>query len=1086
MIKTTKTILTTAIRRQDTSWKYEWDVDNPDKPGTIFLNPIIYDKRKSKTWTLAPTEDTGANPNTLALTPEDTDSIPKNRLDGTWYADGVPTTEGVSYPGEINSVSAAGDAQYDRNDPSSKQTARYLSPELSKFLEMTAEVGNVTIDPIPPEFISNENTDYVSLSPTYNNGVIVNDVERHFEYQFKDNIGLDFKQFRIKLKTPRTSIPIPESDYEYDDEDGYLILYDYSRPESADPNYKGTFFPNTKKDRWIKNIKIKYDGKHTYSVSFDLISSKETMSKDTPKSNYRFFTTPFELEKIGYKKSDVVSEIPVIFLNEVPDGITIGKWEELSYKEKFKGNIVVEVWDLAGNVTEYVDNTEFWTIDIDDINNLDKVQIKFYDTEPSTFNISPSVNGSTRCNVQDVVKALWRFPVVAYLMDSSVGQIDMATYEGYTYDETWSHGGYNAYYGQLDFVINNITEYGYIEVEAWVETGNKKIDALIKERTYNTGSLGPWIFEGEGRKYNIRRYVPSYLRQTEFADFIEWFELYINTMYLGLDVKRNISALEKIARINNFNDIDAIENKLLMHYENQYGNEFPFDQDAMQELNNIYTKFGFGVKDEQEVFDTIKYVLANLPSYNKFKGSNIGMAGAIKMFGFSCKVINLWIRKENTIEENPEFIEEDRLHTFAEMFQTSRFNVEIGSNNTFQAFNENLDFFIDLIKSMKPITKILDSIKYTIIGDKQMSFVTTTFDNKTDEDMIKFHLIWKMDDFKDVIKSTAIIDNKMRHCLSLSFPYVVSDSAIRNGKKLSNYYNIIGKVFDCSHSKIIFKCSGTNPLDGVDYELIYKLPVDYTTLALNPGSFAIGSNIGSVKTDLYNMYSRWIDSDYTNVKVEMEIDYIPGTNYAHCTDEFWLLDKSGAARIEQNGEDTVLIVDSDSTDMLGLLNTNIKFNQVEWNRKITPNTLSSIVLPFSCDASDLTNATFYDITKIRTQNNSYIINQNDLTPATTIEANTPYLMISTANHLEFDEGEYNFNNSRTITKTIPILGTSLNMIMTPIFEYTVVGDKYDLNEVDVYGIAGQSSQGYVEGQFVNAAADAYIKCGRVLFIKPKT
>ena len=151
----------------------------------------------------------------------------------------------------------------------------------------------------------------------------------------------------------------------------------------------------------------------------------------------------------------------------------------------------------------------------------------------------------------------------------------------------------------------------------------------------------------------------------------------------------------------------------------------------MQELNNIYTKFGFGVKDEQEVFDTIKYVLANLPSYNKFKGSNIGMAGAIKMFGFSCKVINLWIRKENTIEENPEFIEEDRLHTFAEMFQTSRLTVEIGSKNTFQAFNENLHFFIHLIKSIKPITKILDSIKYTIIGDKQISFVTTTFDNKT-------------------------------------------------------------------------------------------------------------------------------------------------------------------------------------------------------------------------------------------------------------------------------------------------------------------------------------------------------------------
>ena len=168
------------------------------------------------------------------------------------------------------------------------------------------------------------------------------------------------------------------------------------------------------------------------------------------------------------------------------------------------------------------------------------------------------------------------------------------------------------------------------------------------------------------------------------------------------------------------------------------------------------------------------------------------------------------------------------------------------------------------------------------------------------------------------------------------------------------------------------------------------------------------------------------------------------------------------------------------------MNTNIKFNKVELNRRITPNTLSSIVLPFNCNASDLTNATFYDISMIRTQNNSYIINQNDLTPVTTIEANTPYLMVSNSSSLEFNEGEYNFNNDRTITKNIPINGTSLYMIMTPIFEYTVIGDKYDLNEVDVYGIAGQSTGSFVEGQFVYAAADAYIKCGRVLFIKPKT
>ena len=866
MIKHQETILNSVVRRQDTTWKYEWDVDNPEKEGTVFLNPVIYDKSNEKTWYFAPDEDTGANVNTLNVKSEkysykELDGTPRNHLDTQWW-------------GKFNGET------------------RYLRP-YNSFLTLTTEVGNVIVDPIPPEFISDEETDYVILSPTYNEEEkdgkpvykIVSDSTRHFEFQFKDKAGLDFKQFAITL--------------------GDTELYNYYRPElDTVKNYQGTYYPPDAdpQNRWIKNIKIKYDGGNLYSVEFDLVSGLEAYTGDEPLN--RFFATPYELLKIGYKKTDAIPD-KALFLNKIPDGVsTIGDWIDLlETGEKAEGNLKICVYDLAGNYTEYLVSKEFWTIDVDDIDKIEPVKILFFDVEPSTYFVSENNHGSVWCNAQDLLPALWRFPVVAQTLDTSVGTIDASTYGKIEWkDKTIDKGVYNVLTGCRIFKLHNITEHGFIEVEGWVETGNKKIDALLKERTYNTGKCGPWIFEDDGRKYDLLRFVPSYLRNTEFNDFIEWFQLFANTMYTSLDKNRNISALEKIARIGNFNDIDRIENALLMHYENQYANEMPFDKEAIKEVNTLFSKVGWEVKDDEEVDNTIKYVMANLPAYNRYKGSNIGCAAALKMFGFTCKVVNLWIRIKNTIEEEPNFIEENRLLSKAEFFQTGRFNIEVAANNYFEIFNEHLDFFIDLVKSIKPITKILDSIKYTIAVDKHFSFINNITDEK-DNNLVTYRLRWDCigtinnevarKPMADIVTKTARYSTKAKQCFSLSLPYKPDDSEVtgNNVSKLNNYYTIIGKLLECNKSDIIFKCvRNENDTEIITY---YRIPYKGRHVALNPGYFAIGSSNGEGMTSLYNMLFSYINLQpklneqiYTESYVEMEIKYIPGTNFIVCSDNF--------------------------------------------------------------------------------------------------------------------------------------------------------------------------------------------------------
>ena len=786
MIKHTETIYNITVRRQDTTWKYEWDVDNPDKEGTIFLSPIIYDKTHEKTWTFAPDEETGANPYTLNIG-DDSDGNPKNHLDGTWYG---------KFSGQT----------------------RYLRP-YSSLVTVTSEVGNVTVDPFPPKFITDDETDNVIFSPVYNveDGEndekiykIAEDSVRHFEFQFQDKSGLDFKHFCIKLDCAKEGQESTEN----------IVLYDYVRAlkdnfYKEDCNYEGTYFPDTyenssvpveqqfdPQERWIKNVKVKYDGANLYSISFDLVSSPEAINGE--KILRRFFASPRELLKLGYNWNTSLDDVvfvgnsneeyvdvnKAIFLNQVPTGVdTIGDW--ILYLEGGKdndgiphephravGRLILEVYDLAGNKSIYYDKKEFWTIDTDDIDNMVPVNITFFNPEPSNYFVNDNIEGKISVNAQDMNKFLWRFPVEAELTGISIGQIDTSTYPPYPDGIEWQDnskliGCYNVLTGCRGFNVFKFTQYGYVEVAAWVETGNKNIDAIIKERTYNTAKNGPWIYEDEGRKYNLLRFVPSYLRNTDFNDFIEFFQLFINTMYLSLDKNRNISALEKIARIGNFNDIDKIETKLLMHYENQYANEFPFDKKAIQEVNTLFSNIGWEVKDDEEVYGVIKYVLDNLPGYNRYKGSNLGVAGALKMFGFTCKVINLWIRKKNTIEENPDFVEEDRLSEFGDFFQTSRFNIEVDSNNYFETFNEHLDFFINLVKSIKPITKILDLIKYTVSKTKEIAFIHDN-DVSDNKESLVYVLSWAFDadeSLKDKIVLTSNVDYKTRQCTSLCFPY---------------------------------------------------------------------------------------------------------------------------------------------------------------------------------------------------------------------------------------------------------------------------------------------------------------------------
>lgn len=844
MLKYSETIINSSVRKQDTTWDYSW----------------MYNSSNTDNNTLSTDLNTGETLGT------DTwifcgDANESRQYDENTWDSNHPIFE---YNGGEDGIGPDSETETWNNSHPYNPT-RYLSPGDNKFIRITNTTQNVTIDPIPPAFVSDYGTEYLALE-TVCDGKIVKKDNKLWQYstetrkialEFKDEIGLDFKQ---------VALVIGDIDNENEIDENKIIYY-----------YDRSIDKAIKKD-YVESISFNGTNRGNYQVVFNLYECWGELDNNKEIKEIHYITDTYD---------DADPDNSGINGEKVP--YTIKKDDKIITRYRYdESDISLIVWDLAGNYSVYHIKRGFNTLALDDLNDLVPVNILFTSIEPENYYIESGIEGKIITKVQNPNDVLWFYENIANLLESSIGTIDIASYEG---DDNRQH---NPLDGIREFIISNLTESGNVEVEAWVETGFPEIDELIKERTYNTAICGPWIYGDEGRKYHITPYVPKYLHGTEFADFMEFFQLYINTMYKGLDNNRNISGLEKIARIGNFNDIARLEDSLVYHYAKEFGNEFDFDVQSLQEVNLIQNGEGFTTRDTKETFEIIKYVLEQLPAYNRYKGTNTGIEMAIKMFGFSCRVINLWVRKEQEIEKNPEFIEEERLFSFDEYFMTSRFSLEMDArNNTFKTFCDNIDMFIDLIKSIKPITKILDQIKYTIINNVHTTLLYDTDvieDENSDE--LKYTLKWTFNKntYKDVfnIEKLCKLDYTTGtadlFCLNYKPSVVSAPTTLPTNSK----FNVIAKFLKSNFDKITFTIKspdeGTTTFDFFRYNNKGELAVKPI---LNAGSFFLYLIDPDNATKGFNIIRRYFkfdklydeNSDY-EVEVYMAFTIQPGTDYA--------------------------------------------------------------------------------------------------------------------------------------------------------------------------------------------------------------
>ena len=253
--------------------------------------------------------------------------------------------------------------------------------------------------------------------------------------------------------------------------------------------------------------------------------------------------------------------------------------------DKLNGNqLEIEVWDIAANKTEYKTNGKWDNITFDDSEKIQPLIIEFVDIYPTNMIVSKNIEGKVLVKVTNPNKFLWAYQPTVNLFNDSVGVVDESTL---TYHEDQ---------GILIFYITHINKKGSINIETWIDVDNNEIKEFVKNETYADATLGPFVFDEEGRKYKFDSYVPEYLTDEMYKAFIKFTEDFLNTSQESLSTGNAISTLEKIARINNFNDPFRTETPLLSEYVKQFNievnpnlNEYVYFLDAARTIKDKET-----------------------------------------------------------------------------------------------------------------------------------------------------------------------------------------------------------------------------------------------------------------------------------------------------------------------------------------------------------------------------------------------------------------------------------------------------------------------------------------------------------------
>ena len=305
--------------------------------------------------------------------------------------------------------------------------------------------------------------------------------------------------------------------------------------------------------------------------------------------------------------------------------------------------IKFKFFDIAGNITYYVmPKIHITTVTIDTIKNINKLLISFKDIYPEDLDLSNGKIGKATIVAKNLNKDLLNGVIRIGLLPDSRGSLLDFSYNSYLENE-------NGFLNYATIDVDNIIDAGYVKAYAYIDLNLKGelsyINDLVYRLTYNTGDLGAFITEclDNKRKINIKTFLPSYLEDSEFANFVDLTEKYLNQMFSPIDSYCSISVLEKVSRISNFNNIDKIEKPLFDKYAYENGNNLDLTFSTVNKLLSVQKTIMINetetdVIQEYDPENVMRTVLSMTSVINGIKGTNTVIPLILNIFGIQSKL----------------------------------------------------------------------------------------------------------------------------------------------------------------------------------------------------------------------------------------------------------------------------------------------------------------------------------------------------------------------------------------------------------------------------------------------------------------
>lgn len=245
------------------------------------------------------------------------------------------------------------------------------------------------------------------------------------------------------------------------------------------------------------------------------------------------------------------------------------------------------------------------------------------------------------------------------------------------------------------------------------------------------------------REINLVNFLPNYLRYGETAEFMQFFEDFLNNMYFCKNSYRGnpatsgdeykISILEKINRLTWMHDPDLIDIDYIQFFANYLGYNINITRGdignlANADLNSLNTNGldpSVNIADSEVAQRYLRFAVRNLPNWYRLKTTRDSIKIMLFSFGLVGDILtkytsdytdggyanddSKWKRLDDRFS-NPPYINQIP----KDWYPTPHFTIAIDYDNSPPNWFKQIPMILESIENIRPVNTVLDEISAII------------------------------------------------------------------------------------------------------------------------------------------------------------------------------------------------------------------------------------------------------------------------------------------------------------------------------------------------------------------------------------